>query len=472
MDHATAKASFAAKLEAGLARRREGMWGWTSLPARTALLAVRGFLGDRCLFRASALTYITVLSLVPLLALGFAVAKGFGFYASLLDESIGPFLDRTFGPLQEASPLMMKEEGAHEMRVAIEQVLRFVERTDVSALGLVGLVLLLYTVVKLLSDIEASFNEIWRVSRARSFVRKVADYLTMVVVAPIFLFTATGLTTALTNSSLVGFLREQLGMGALLELALKATPLVALWAGFTFVYMALPNTRVRFKHALAGALVAGTLWQLVLLAHIEFQIGIAKYNAIYSSFAAVPIFLMWVNISWTVVLFGAEVCRAREVEPSWGGTAAGPANAATRRTLGLRALVRLAADHLEGEAPRSSASLGAQLSADPAVVDDVLRHCQERGLVRETIDGPRRAWVLGRDAGTVSIVEVLDAIDERRPGETLGTDILDAELARALGALERERENSAHNRTLRTLVELARSRSTAEAAGTPLPRTA
>lgn len=472
MERDAQSSGFTASFERALAARRPGLAAPLSALSRTTLLAVRGFAADRCLFRASALTYITVLSLVPLLALGFAVAKGFGFYASLLDESIGPFLDRTFGPLREASPLMMKEEGAHEMRVAIEQVLRFVERTDVSALGLFGLVLLLYTVVKLLSDIEGSFNEIWRVSRARSFVRKVADYLTMVVVAPIFLFTATGLTTALTNSSLVGFLREELHMGVLLELGLKLTPLFALWAGFTFVYMALPNTRVRFKHALAGALVAGTLWQLVLLAHIQFQIGIAKYNAIYSSFAAVPIFLMWVNISWTVVLFGAEVCRAREVEPSWGGTAAGPATAAMRRTLGLRALVRLAADHLHGEPPRSAAALGAQLSADPAVVDDVLRHCQERGLVRETIDGARRAWVLGRDAGTVTIAEVLDAIDERESAAEPGTDILDGELARALEALERERADSAHNRTLRTLVELSASRAMREPGSALAPLTA
>jgi membrane protein len=444
------------KWEAALAQRRTGWMRIPSTISRTLLLAVRSFIHDQCLFRASALTYITVLSLVPLLALGFAVAKGFGFYASLLDESIGPFLDRTFGPLQEAAPIV-QEAGAHEMRVAIEQVLRFVERTDVSALGLFGLVLLLYTVVRLLSAIEGSFNDIWRISRPRSFVRKVADYLTMVVITPIFLFTATGITTALSNSTLVTYLREQAHMGMLLEVLLKCTPLFALWMGFTFVYMALPNTRVRFQHAFVGALVAGTLWQVVLLVHILFQIGIAKHNAIYSSFAALPIFLMWVNISWTTVLFGAEIARAREIEPSWGGPMGGTKTASARRSVGLRAMVRLADDHLSGAPPRSAAALGAQLSVDPSLVEEVLRRCQARGLARESVEGSQRTWLLGRDAGTVRLQDIADAIDEREAGTYAASDLLDAELTRLVTALEREQSDSAYNRTLRTVVEAVRA---------------
>jgi membrane protein len=442
------------RLESWVAKR-EGRPGWLSASLRTALLAGRAFVADRCLFRASALTYTTVLSLVPLLALAFAVAKGFGFYGALLQDSIGPFLDRTFGPLQETTPLIVREVGAHEMRVAIEQVLRFVERTDVSGLGLFGLLLLLYSVVKLLSEVEVGFNDIWRVSRARTWVRKIADYLALVVVAPIFVFTAAGTTTALSNSSLVEFLRVDLGLGSFLEASIKFAPVFALWIGFTFVYMTMPNTRVRFLHALCGAIVAGTLWQVVLLAHIQFQIGIAKHNAIYSSFAALPIFLLWVHISWTTVLMGAEVARARAIEPAWGGPASEGAGAAQRQMAGLRAMARLAADHLRGGPLRTSSDLGAQLSVDPGLLDEVLRRCARAGLVREAVEGAQRGWVLARDAEAVRLADVLDAIDERGLTRPPRAEALDHELSRRLEALLHERADSAHNRSLRSLVEAA-----------------
>lgn len=461
-DEAKQEGGVLPRLESWVARR-EGRPGWVASALRTALLSGRGFVADKCLFRASALTYTTVLSLVPLLALAFAVAKGFGFYGALLEDSIGPFLDRTFGPLQDTTPLVVREAGAHEMRVAIEQVLRFVERTDVSGLGMFGLVLLLYSVVKLLSEVETGFNDIWRVSRARTWVRKVADYLALVVVAPIFVFTAAGTTTALSNSALVDFLRVDLGLGAFLEALLKFAPVFALWIGFTFVYMTMPNTRVRFLHALCGAVVAGTLWQLVLLAHIQFQIGIAKHNAIYSSFAALPIFLLWVHISWTTVLFGAEVARARAVEPTWAGPASEGSGAAERQLAGLRAMARLAADHLRGGPLRTSADLGAQLSIDPGLLDDVLRRCARAGLAREAVEGAQRGWVLARDADLVRIADVLDAVDERVDHGAPRSDPLDAELARRLELLWSERAESAHNRSLRGLVEAAEARG-AEAA--------
>ena len=169
---------------------------------RVGYLATRGFHEDACLIRASALTYITVLSLVPLLAFSFAVAKGMGFYQDLLRGSIEPFLDRTFGP-QQTGPAMLPEaqpQGAQAMRGAIQQVLNFVDGTQVSGLGAVGLLVLLYTVVKLLSTIEESFNHIWGAQRARTPVRKLTDYMAMVVVAPILIFAATGITTAAQSS--------------------------------------------------------------------------------------------------------------------------------------------------------------------------------------------------------------------------------------------------------------------------------
>lgn len=430
--------------------------------ARVAYLAARGFFADHCLFRASALTYITVLSLVPLLAFSFSVAKGFGFYRDLLDKTINPFLDRTFGPLNTEGALVLARESAPEMRRAIDRVLAFVDGTDVSALGFFGLALLLVTVVKLLGTIERSFNDIWGVQRSRSLVRKLSDYLAMVVVGPIFLFVAAGVTTALQNSTV----RESFGLSAAVEVLLKTLPVLSLWAGFTFVYMALPNTRTRFGSALLGGLVAGALMQVALLVHIRFQVGIANYNAIYSSFAAIPIFLVWINTSWIIVLFGAEVAFAHQSEPSYAHvTQSELADHKFKERLGLRALARIAHAFLEGRPPRTAAELANELAAPQRVLEEVLYTFEERGILAVSGEGDEAVFLPARDLDAITVKSILDALKGTagHPDPKGGAPI-DEHIDRILAGLDDEFEGSRHNRTLRSLGEAAGRRA---ASGAP-----
>ena len=225
---------------------------------------MRGFRQDECIFRASALTYITVLSLVPLLAFSFSVAKGFGFYEKLVRETVNPFLDKTFGPLSVEGGVEAVAGSTHDARVAFGRLLdivgNVVQETRVTSLGAFGLVILGWAVIKLLGTIERSFNHIWRVQRSRSLLRKVSDYLTMVIVTPIFLFTATGMTAAAQSNGLVQIARQRLHLGSLLDLLVTLLPLLSLWIGFTFVYLAMPNARTRIVSAIFGALIGGTLW--------------------------------------------------------------------------------------------------------------------------------------------------------------------------------------------------------------------
>lgn len=431
--------------------------GWRLV--RIAWLAGRGVLRDQCLLRASALTYITVLSLVPLLALAFAVAKGFGFYAHLVHDVIEPFLDRTFGALPVPGEGIDSEESGLAVRIAIDQLLSFVDGTKFSALGVVGLLVLLWTGLKLLGAIEQAFNDIWDAPRPRSVMRKLSDYLAMIVVTPIFLFAATGLTTAAHGSAFARFLRDSAGLGSALDVTLRLAPLLALWASFAFLYYAMPNTRTRCASAALGGLLASLLWQGALLLHIRFQVGVANYNAIYSSFAALPIFLVWVNVSWVIVLLGAELAFAHQSEPSYAeAPSARPADPSLGVAAGLRAVLRIAQSFAAGEPPRSSTAIAEDLALPEPAVAGSLGQLARAGILAVADHEGAPAWVLARDPATVRAKDVLDAL--RRSGARVdlpprtASDVL---ADRVLDGLDDAVLASAHNRTLRELADEARS---------------
>jgi membrane protein len=458
--------------------RARGFAGLTYRCARIGYLTARGFVEDQVLFRAMALTYISVLSLVPLLAFSFSVAKGFGFYHELIEKTVNPFLDRTFGPLEEQGPLVATA-GAHEMRVAIAQVLELVgnviAETKVTGLGALGLAILAWTVIKLLSTIERSFNDIWGVQRSRSLLRKVSDYLAMVIVTPIFLFTATGLTTAAQNSGVVEFLRGALHLGPFLDLVLEGMPLIALWIGFSFLYMAMPNARTRIVSAMLGALVGGTLWQILLVVHLRSQVEIARYSAIYAGFAAIPIFLIWVDLAWVAVLLGAEVCFAHQSEPAWARLfRSGPADHAFQEVLGLRSMARIGERFLAGGEAWTAERLADELGAPQRLLEKVLDRLVAHGLLRATLEGKAEGFVPARDLETMTVKTVLDALKgSSGTADVTALGAVDQNIDRLLAGLDHEVEDSRQNRTIRSLAEVAaKEREGADAKSALSPRSA
>ena len=429
---------------------------------RIVYLAVRGFHQDECLFRASALTYITVLSLVPLLAFSFSVAKGFGFYDKLVRDTVNPFLDRTFGPL-DTGGLDAVAGSTHEVRVAFGKLLEIVgnvvQETRVTSLGAFGLVILGWAVIKLLGTIERAFNHIWRVQRSRSLIRKVSDYLTMVIVTPIFLFTATGITAAAQSHGVVTWMREKLHFGPVLDFLVAMLPLLSLWIGFTFVYLAMPNARTRLVSAIVGALIGGTLWWLTLILHIRFQVGIANYSAIYSSFAAIPIFLIWVNISWITVLLGAEACFAHQSEPSYLRVAAArPADHAFLELLGLRAMTRIGERFLAGGEPWTASALAAELAVPERPVHEVISILCDRGLLVTSPAGKEEVLLPARDLESITVKSVIDALKGTSgPVDVPATTAVDREIDRILESLDGELSKSTSNATLRNLARSAQA---------------
>ena len=446
---------------------------------RVLFLATVGFFGDNCLLRAMALTYTTVLSLVPLLAFSFATLKGFGLYDKLRLEYIDPYFDQLFGP-REASPLIVDvstpvlvgaaepAQGLSHLRGVFDNVLETVDRTDVTQLGALGLLVLMLASFRLLANVENAFNQIWSVRKARTWVRKLSDYLTMVIITPIFLVVAIGVTTAAQNAGVLRFVQQDLGLGPVIQVLIKLAPVFVGWVAFSLMYLVMANRKGRVSSALLGGAFAALAWELALVAHIELQIGVAKYSAIYAGFAAIPIFLVWVQLSWVIVLAGAELAYAHERHHEYQGVGRGSIlRPAQSEHVAVRLMARMSDKFLAGEPAPTVPELAERVGVASSTVERLLGELREHGLcsaVEAGTAGGVAGWQPARDPAKIRISDVLLAIrGEVRVSQDARLLSLDGLADRALRALDEEGRTSAHNRTMRELVDDARRTERSEA---------
>lgn len=276
----------------------EGIWRITEdeiTPIRSLLyscikvviLSVKQFLNDRIQVRASALTYSTLLSIIPILALLFAIARGFGF-DELIEEQL-----RT-GVVSQQSGLI------------ITWINSYLQHAQSGIFIGVGLVMLLWSILILIDNIERSFNAIWQVKHPRTPFRKITDYFSMILLLPLLIVISSGLTIFMTTY--VKDMQNFLLLAPIMKLLVRLIPYTLTWLMFTGLYIFMPNTRVRFSHAWLPGLLAGSAFQAFQYIYVNSQIWVSNYNAIYGSFAAIPMFLLWTQISWTICLFGAQMC--------------------------------------------------------------------------------------------------------------------------------------------------------------------
>ncbi|WP_372752831.1 YihY/virulence factor BrkB family protein [Labilibaculum sp.] len=264
---------------------------------RIYILAVKGFYEDKCQLRASALTFYSILSVVPVLAMGFGIAKGFGLDKKLEKE------------------LMSQLSGQEEvLNWLIEFANKMLLNTKVSLIAGLGFVILFWSVLKVLSNIEESFNDVWRIKKGRSWGRRFSDYTAIMIFAPILLIGSSAATvvikTMIEEFTHGNSLLE--AVGPYLSFLINLAPFFLVWVLFTLLYIFMPNTNVKFKSGLLAGIIAGTIYQIFQLLYIEFQGMVTTYNAVYGSFAALPLFLMWLQLSWLIVLFGAEISFAEQ----------------------------------------------------------------------------------------------------------------------------------------------------------------
>jgi len=449
-------------VERGVRFARRDIWvlETTALPfllgllthvARVLMITVRGFFRDRCLQQSAALTYVTIFSLPSALAFVFAVGKGSKAYGDLRTRVILPFLDATFGTA--SADASQASTGAGMLRAGIDDLFQLIERTDVKAMGGIALALMLYSMLKLLGAVEGSLNDIWGVKRARSLLRRISDYIAIVVITPVFLLLATGATTFLEGS----FALQRtipLGFGGA---SVRLLPLLAVWFGLTFVYLTLPNTRVRLPAALLGGLVAGTIWQGIQVLHVAGQIELARYNPIYSGFAAIPMLLMWMYLSWSVFLIGAELSFAFQNEPAFTSMArTGKVDQYFRERIAPRLAARVTRAFLAGQPAPTAGQLAGELGVAPRTVTQVLEALVGANLVARTSVGVDDGFLPARDPATITVLDVLVAL-RREEGASLPPvrGRLDERVDRVLEALEAEGRRSLSNHTLSELAATA-----------------
>jgi membrane protein len=334
---------------------------------RIIVLAVRGFLNDKVQLRASALTFYSLLSVIPVAAIVFAIAKGFG-----LDQTLQDLIIKKSGSEQEVLSWLLQKA-----RIAIE-------KTRGDYIAGIGMIILFWSVMSLLNHIESSFNHIWQISSSRPWYRKFTDYLTIMLIAPVFIILSSGITgfqvttlpDYMNNAPILDFFKP------VISFLVKFAPYFLSWVALTVLYIIMPNAKVKFMPALISGLIAGTILQGIQWLYIDLQFGISKLNAIYGSFAAVPLFIIWLQTSWTVVLLGAEISFANQ-NLSRYEMESEALNISTyqKRALVLMIMHMIIRNFMLGEKPISAEYIAVNLKIPVRLARDILQDLSSANLV-------------------------------------------------------------------------------------------
>lgn len=334
---------------------------------RIFVLAARGFSNDKVQLRASALTFYSLLTVIPIAAIAFAIAKGFG-----LDQTLRELIINKFQSEQEVLDWLLKNAS------------NAIESTKGGPVAGVGVVILFWSAMSLLNHIENSFNHIWQVPSSRPWYRKFTDYLTIMLIAPVFIIISGGLTgfniTALpdfmNNAHIIDFFKP------VISALVKFAPYLITWITLTILFIIMPNARVKFVPALISGIIAGTILQIIQWLYIDLQLGITRLNAIYGSFAAVPLFIVWLQSSWIVVLLGAEISFANQNISRYEleSEALNISNY-HKRALVLMIMQMIIRNFCLGEKPISASYIGANLKIPVRLARDILQDLNNVNLV-------------------------------------------------------------------------------------------
>lgn len=366
---------------------------------KVCILSVRGFREEQCPVKASALTFYSVLSVVPIIAMFFGIAKGFGFDKKLQAQLLARFS-------QQQDVLLKVFEFSNAL----------LQKTKGGIVAGIGVVFLFWSVISVLGHIEYSFNDIWNVEKGRTFARKCSDYLSVMLLCPVIFLLSSSLTV--TMASQVKFVAAKLeGRGipaGPILLLLDVLPFLLIWTLFTFLYIFMPNAKVRFRAGLTAGVSAGTAYQAIQWIYVAFQVGVARNNAIYGSFAALPLFLLWMQVSWLIVLLGAVVSYAVQNLDTLGlPVDADKVSPQKRRLLSL-AIARLAVRNFAGGKKALTASeMATRLEIPSPLVHRILADLTSGGLLSVTRmeEYEEPAYQPAFDIHRITVKTVLDALD-------------------------------------------------------------
>jgi membrane protein len=407
---------------------------------RTVLILGRDMALGQLTLRAMSLVYTTLLSIVPLLALSFSVLKAFG-----VNNQIQPMLRSLLEPL-----------GDKGVEVA-QHIGEFIQNMNVGVLGAVGLALLLYTAVSLVQKIEESLNYIWHIPQPRRLGERFSRYLSVLIIGPILVFSALGVTATVLNIDTVRQLLAVDALGQVVEVASRLVPYLLIIAAFTFVYLFIPNTRVRLGAALLGGTIGGIVWQTSGWLFAVFVASSGQYAAIYSGFAILVLFMIWLYVSWLVLLFGASVAfYTQHPEYLYLGSGEPRLSNRVRERLALSLMSRVASRFLAGQPAISLEQFTQQMRMPMHVLSTVVTALQDNELLQQTGDDPP-LYLPARDPSMISVTQVLNAVRSAGEARFFSPDKLPtpAPVDEVLEKIRTAVETAAGSVSLRDLAEVS-----------------
>jgi membrane protein len=396
---------------------------------RATVVANGRYRGDVLDLQAMSLTYSTLLSLVPFLAVMFSVLKAFG-----VQNGLQPFLMQLLEPLGDAAAQVTST------------IINFVENIQVGILGALGTAMLFYTVVTLVAKVEDALNKIWRLPHSRNWSQRIPAYLSVVLVGPVMVFTALTLTASAQSHWLVERLFKIGFVSYVFTLTTSIMPFVLFCATFTFLYRFIPYTRVRLSSALIGGAAAGILWQLVGTAFAAFVANSARYEAVYSSFAIMIVFLIWLYTGWLIFLIGAEVTYFHQHPSAFVREAlAGGRGYRFQEWVALSALVEIARRHSSDESPWDQTELAARFGVSNlgSLIDEFVRS----GILLRSAEPEGIA--LAKPPERVTVKDILDIVGDSAAQDLKSTGPVADVLLRRDQAVQKALEGI----TLKSIIE-------------------
>jgi len=366
---------------------------------RVIILSFKGFKKDECPIRSSALTYFSLLSIVPVIAVAFAIAKGFG-----LEQVLEAEITKALSAQKEVMTYLLKFSKS------------MLSSTKSGLLAVISIGFLLYTVLRLFHHIENAVNTIWNVEKSRTFLRKFTDYLSIVIIAPILMI-ASSAATVYINAVVKDLSKDTIleVISPFLLSSLKLLPFVIMWLLFTFLYMIMPNTKVKFGRAFIAGMVAGTVFQLIQIYYIDLQFAFSRYNAVYGSFAALPLFLIWVQFSWLVFLFGAEISSALSNIQSFGYKVDYEfLSSSKKRLLSMLILKKITAQFETGNNPPNIEQLSKELKLPGQYIEKITDDLIKSRLINEVIGNLKKihGFQPAKDISQLTFAEVYEKLDD------------------------------------------------------------
>ena len=378
---------------------------WLIQMLRILIATARDIAGGLPTLRAMGLVYTTLLSLVPLLAVSFSVLKGFGVH-----NQVEPTLLSLLQPL-----------GDQGVEIT-NKIIEFVDNVNVRVLGSLSLVFLFYTVISLLTKIEQALNNTWRIQKSRGLIQRITEYTSIIMVGPVLIFTGIGLTTTISTSFVSNTLASMEGYGTLIWFGSKLASFLLIACAITFIYVLVPNERVKLKSAFTGAVVAALLWKITGWLFSSFVAGSVKYSAIYSGFAVTIIFMIWLYISWLILLVGASVAYYHQhPESTSSRQQVLRLSARLREKIGLLLMLRVGQSFHQDSEKQTKQQLSKNLDIAAEALALIIRPLEKHGLLTESCDN-NPVYLPGKSLEHIKIREIWDAVRSAQESTHLNPD--------------------------------------------------